>query len=260
MCIREIVFSPTGGTKQVADILSQALGGQCNREPEGIDLTDPQLVLSEIPLEAEAIAVIAAPCYDGRIPALCAERILSLRGNGARAVLVCVYGNRAYEDALAELSDLAERAGFSVEAAVAAVAEHSIVREIAAGRPDAEDSRELSAFAAKIGEKLRAGPGSPSAKPTLPGNAPHKEFPRIGLVPTPDGTCTGCGLCAEKCPALAIDRENPRLVNTEKCISCMRCVALCPISARRIPPATSLAIRGALQKLCPTRKKNELFL
>ena len=72
------------------------------------------------------MAVIAVPSYGGRVPGTAAGRLGAIRGNGARAVLVCVYGNRAYEDTLVELQDIAKQAGFRVTAAVAAVAEHSI--------------------------------------------------------------------------------------------------------------------------------------
>ena len=61
-----------------------------------------------------------------------------MKGNQARAVLVCVYGNRAYEDTLIELKDVADKAGFVPAAAVATIAEHSIMHKFAAGRPDGQ--------------------------------------------------------------------------------------------------------------------------
>lgn len=62
-----------------------------------------------------------------------------------------------------------EKSGFKVIAAIAAIAEHSIMHQYAAGRPDAKDRSELSSFAKKVLEKIN----SDSAKfPTLqiPGN------------------------------------------------------------------------------------------
>ena len=78
------------------------------------------------------------------------QRLTMLTGQGARAILVCVYGNRAYEDTLVELEDAAKQAGFRVIAAVAAVAEHSIARQFATGRPDAQDKKVLAGFAGQI--------------------------------------------------------------------------------------------------------------
>lgn len=64
-------------------------------------------------------------------------RLARMKGNGAAAVLIVVYGNRACDDTFAELQDTLEAAGFLCVAAVAAVAEHSILRQYAAGKPEA---------------------------------------------------------------------------------------------------------------------------
>ena len=126
----EITFSPTGGTQKAADLLTKELSGECT----AVDLTKQDADFSAAAFTAEDLAVIAVPSYGGRVPAVAVERLGTLKGNGARAVLVCVYGNRAYEDTLAELEDAAVQAGFRVIAAVAAIAEHSVVRRYAAGR------------------------------------------------------------------------------------------------------------------------------
>lgn len=91
--------------------------------------------------------MIAVPSYGGRVPQAATERLSAIRGNGAKAVLLCVYGNRAYEDTLVELEDTAKQAGFRVIAAIAAIAEHSIARQFATGRPDAQDQARLHTFA-----------------------------------------------------------------------------------------------------------------
>lgn len=82
-------------------------------------------------------------------------------------MVVCVYGNRAYEDTLIELHDIAEKSGFQVIAGIAAVAEHSIMHQYATGRPDEEDRNELQSFAEKILAKLNGKPSDMSA-PQVP--------------------------------------------------------------------------------------------
>ena len=79
------------------------------------------------------------PSYAGRVTAIAAERLRAIHGGGAKCILVCVYGNRAYEDTLVEMEDIARECGFEIVAAVAAIAEHSIMHQYAAGRPDAAD-------------------------------------------------------------------------------------------------------------------------
>ena len=150
MKLYDIVFSPTGGTKKVADYLTNALEGEVST----VDLTDSKQDFHAVSLTKADVAVISVPSYGGRVPTVAAERMGMVHGNGARAVLVCVYGNRAYEDTLVELEDTAKQAGFQVIAAVAAVAEHSIARQFAANRPDAQDAAQLSDFAKQIQHKL----------------------------------------------------------------------------------------------------------
>lgn len=253
MTIKEIVFSPTGGTKAVCDILARELGPA----PFVIDLTDRFADHEEVALSAEDLALIAMPCFGGRAPALAVERFRRISGKGARAVVVAVYGNRAYDDELVELVDLAQESGFHVIAAVAAVAEHSIVREYGAGRPDAEDVRDLAAIAARISEKLAA---DDVRVPEVPGNRPYKDAPAGGNVPAADSSCVNCGTCAAACPSGAIDPKHPARTDAARCIACMRCVSLCPNGARQIEPEKTAAIREKLRPLCSTRKTPECYL
>lgn len=255
MNVIQIVFSPTGGTARAADIITQAWEVPVKE----IDLTNAETDFADISLEKEDLAVIAVPSYGGRVPSLAAQRISEIRGNGAQCVIVCVYGNRAYEDTLVELSDIAEKSGFKVTAAVAAIAEHSIIHQYAAGRPDAEDERELRAFAQKIREKVNDAAVQNSAL-QIPGNRPYRKAGGAGLVPKAGSECTNCGLCAANCPAQAISKENAKDTDGKKCISCMHCVVKCPRSARKVNHAMVSAAALALKKACSVRKENELYL
>ena len=151
MKVIQIIFSPTGGTRQVAETIISQWDIPVNE----IDLTNAQNDFSAFDFTGDDIAVISVPSYGGRVPALAAERIKRIHGNGTRCIIVCVYGNRAYEDTLVELNDIAEQSGFYVAAAVGAVAEHSIIRQYAAGRPDQQDKRELQSFGEKIFNKIK---------------------------------------------------------------------------------------------------------
>lgn len=253
MKLYDIVFSPTGGTQKVATALTDALDGQVTR----VDLTDSKQDFRTVQLTQEDVAVISVPSYGGRVPAVAVKRLCMVHCQGARAVLVCVYGNRAYEDTLVELEDAAKQAGFRVIAAVAAVAEHSIVRQFAAGRPDAQDVKQLSDFARQIQAKLSA---KDLDEPAIPGNRPYKKTAGAGMVPKPTKDCTSCGVCAAQCPVQAIDSENPKNVDEKACISCMRCVSVCPHSARKVSHVMLSAASLMLKKVCSDRKDCELFL
>lgn len=87
MKLYNIVFSPTGGTKKVADYLTGALEGDVTT----VDLTDSKQDFHTVLLTKEDVAVISVPSYGGRVPAVATERLRAVQGSGARAVLVCVY-------------------------------------------------------------------------------------------------------------------------------------------------------------------------
>lgn len=255
MHVTQIVFSPTGGTQKVTDIITAEWGVPV----EKVDLSDPKTDFAAITLDKDTIAVIAVPSFGGRVPALAAERLEKIHGNGAMCLVVCVYGNRAYEDTLVELNDTAIKSGFQVIAGIAAIAEHSIMHQYAAGRPDEKDTSELRDFAKKILAKINDKPFDvPAFK--IPGNHPYKKAGGAGLVPKADHKCNMCGICAEKCPAQAINKDNPKETNSKKCISCMRCVSICPQSARKVNSAMVSIAAMAIKKACSERKSNELFI
>ena len=244
----EIIFSPTGGTEKVAHIISR----QWSESTVKIDLSDSKTNFSGCDINKEDQVLVAMPSFGGRAPAVAIERLKKIAGNGARCTLVCVYGNRAYEDTLAEMEDAAKECGFQVVAAIAAVAQHSIIPQYAANRPDASDEKQLAEFAQRIADKTESAD-------SIPGNRPYKKTGGAGLVPKPSKDCVKCGVCAKNCPVQAIDTIK-LTADSKKCIACMRCVKQCPHNARKVNSAMVTVAAMAIKKACSFRKENELFL
>lgn len=242
------LFSPTGGTRRVAEILAEELG----RDWQEMDLCRETEAKQ---LQKEDLLLAAVPSYGGRVPAVAAGRLKNLTGNGATAILVCVYGNREWDDTLTELQDILEAQGFRCTAAVAAVAEHSIFRQFAAGRPDAADAAQLKAFARQIRSVREAG------QLILPGShGSYRDFGGTPFKPEGDERCTGCGICAANCPAGAIDPASPAKTNRDICISCMRCISLCSAGIRALDPGMMAASAEKMAPKLGGHKENHLFL
>ena len=253
MAMYEIYFSPTGGTKKVTEIIGSAWA--C--EAERVDLMNPALQPEQYVFSANDICIVAVPSFGGRVPVTAVERLKKMAGNGARAVLVAVYGNREFEDTLTELKDVLSEAGFRCSAAAAAVAEHSIIRKFGAGRPDKEDCRELKEFSERIKRHLEEnGDGEVS----VPGGHPYREYHGVPMKPKADKDCIKCGKCASECPVQAIPKDNPSSLDKERCISCMHCIAICPEQARRNDKVVLFAAEQKMKKACSGRKANTLYL
>lgn len=259
MKIYNIYFSPTGGTKKAADIVCRALADR--RDVVEIDLSVPAKDYSHFQFQEGDLCIAAVPSYGGRVPAIAIERLAAMSGGGAKAVLMAVYGNREFEDTLVELEDTLTAAGFVCEAAISAVAQHSIVHQYGAGRPDREDQARLEEFAAEIRRYLTDKHMKEENGPAwIPGNRPYKPFGIVSLKPWADDECTRCGACAAKCPVQAIPADNPRETNTEICIACMRCRAICPVQARKLDQTVLDGLTRKLAKVCQERKENVLYL
>ena len=247
-----IYFSPTKTTKRVVEQIATGLNA---RDIEHHDLTR---LKQEIDLHlVDGIAIIGIPVYAGRVPEIFLKRTEKLSANGVPTVLVALYGNRAYEDALIEFRDVALSKGFTVVAIGAFIGEHSYstsTQLIAANRPDVADLQNAKEFGAIVAKKMQQ--GFDQATPVIPGDTPYKERVSLGgIAPETDrDLCTLCGTCSSICPTFVISVENEIITNAENCIICCACVKYCPVKARVMKHPMVETRRDMLIKNCSERK------
>ena len=247
-----IWFSPTGGTRAYVRAVAAAMPG-CGEE---VDLTRPNVRRSGHAFTAGDVVVLGVPVYYGRVPAV-PGLLDGLRGEDTPAVLLAVYGNRAIDDALLELADLAAARGFRPLAAGSFVARHTYSELVGADRPNEADL----AAAAELGRRAADKLSGRWAAPALPGSRPYRDFATAPFYPLGDETCVSCGACARACPVEAIHPAAPRQTDPARCVRCMACVRACPTGSRRVDHPGLAATRARLEEhfLRPERPA-ELFL
>ena len=131
------------------------------------------------------------------------------------------------------------------------------MHQFAAGRPDKNDKKQIIDFSRKILEKIKNNHACDEL--SLPGNYPYREYKGVPLKPKAGKNCTRCGVCAKLCPVGAILVENPKKTDKNLCISCMRCVEVCPNHSRKVPSFMLKVASKKMKASCEERKENDFF-
>ena len=276
-----VYFSGTGTTERTVKLVAQTAAELLNRRQRTLCFNLPEAREKEVSFEAGDLAVVGVPVYAGRVPNLLLPYLKEkLKGCGAAAVPVVLYGNRNFDDALSELCGVLEENGFHTIAAGAFVGEHAFSDVLGAGRPDGEDlalaeelGRRASQIVAEAAEKGASDSGPDSGLPSpvcVPGHFPPGPYytPRdrhgapiniLKVKPKLDPErCGNCGLCALLCPLGAIDSADVSKI-TGVCMKCGACVKKCPAGARYFDDPGYLYHKKELEEMYARRAESRIF-
>ncbi len=275
-----IYFSPSGKTEEIAGFMMKMFAELLEVNCEIHSYTLPEGRKKHYIFGDGELVIWASPVYAGRIPNKTLEYIASaMESHGAYAVPVAVYGNRNFDNALAEMWGILKKNGFLPVGGAAIAARHAFSEVLAAGRPDAADYEKICDFCKKLVQKIRDFAESEwKTEPEIPGEqtptayyVPKKENgePAKFLKAKPkvrEDSCVSCGLCETVCSMGSIKTSSE--TGLEKClpifegicIKCQACIRKCPKQAIYIDDADFLSHVKMLEQNYMERKEPAFYL
>lgn len=270
MNINTLYFSATGTTEKIVSQIADSLKESMNlvRPFSAFSITNPEARNVSKSYSDDDIVIVGVPVYAGRVPNVLLSYLNSLEGNGAFAIAVVLYGNRNYDDALAELKNILCQRNFKVIGAGAFIGEHSFSVTLAKSRPDSEDFMYAIDFAKKISSKISQSdmseffevkgsyPPGPYYVPKDPEGNPV-DIRRV--KPKTSSSCINCKVCASSCPMGSISYGNPAEF-TGICIKCGSCIKKCPVQAKYYDDTDYLRHKEELESDFSQRRLPEIFI
>lgn len=262
--IRVIYYSATGNTLRVLQRLVEDLRRRWALPICWSPYTTPEERAHFGAIEPDELVVWGSPVYAGRLPNKLRPFIEEhLHGYSNPTLLVATFGNRSYDNTLAEMQALSTAQHLRVIGAVAMAMPHAFDNAIGEDRPTDEDWKALDCFAQNVD------PMTPAIGP-LPGNpdAPYYRPLRDDLAPAQflkavpeidSMLCTGCGECLSECPMGSIRRSEKGVVIEGICIKCGACIKGCPAQALSINDPDYLAHVRMLKTHCQQPAENGYF-
>ena len=268
--INMMYFSATGTTRKIVSGIAKNISENIGRNVtiNEIDFTMPVARKKPVQFTEEDVVIIGVPVYAGRVPNVLLKYLNSIVGSNTLAIPVVVYGNRNYDDALIELTDIFKLNGFNIIAGGAFIGEHSFSKTLAKNRPDEKDMDIACGFANQIYNKITT--QDKTQVVIVKGNNPYRKYykpvTKEGITvdirrvtPRTNSNCNDCKICASICPMGSIDFEDVSKLNGI-CVKCGACIKKCPTNAKYYDDADYLRHKFELENQFAYRREPELFI
>ena len=229
-----LYFSGTGNSKYVAKRIADALGDEI------VNLNDRIKSSDTSPVETGERLIVVTPTYAWRIPRVVRDWLLKMELRGAKQVwFVMTCGGEIGNADRYNRELCAEKAISCMGTAQIIMPENYIAMF---GVPQADEARRIVAKAEPDIDRaiaaLREGLPFPPTRNNLydrlmsgPVNPLFYSCFVKDRAFTAGPACTGCGLCAKRCPTNNISLRNGRPVWGGSCTHCMACICYCPTRA-----------------------------
>ena len=229
-----LYFSGTGNSNYVAKRIADALGDAL------VNLNDRIKASDTSPVETGERVIIVTPTYAWRIPRVVRDWLLKTELRGAKQVwFVMTCGSEIGNADKYNRELCAEKAISCMGTAQIVMPENYIAMF---GVPQADEARRIVAKAEPDIDRaiavLREGLPFPPTRNNLydrlmsgPVNPIFYACFVKDRAFTAGPACTGCGLCAKRCPTNNISLRNGRPIWGGSCTHCMACICYCPAEA-----------------------------
>ena len=263
--IYSVFWSPTGNTEKLVKDIGRQCAGALRTPWKAIDITLINAKSKPLQFRSGDLVILGMPTYAGKIP----NKILpfiqdKIHGSDTWLIPAVTFGNRSFDNSLAELSHVLSQNGFSPIAGLAVVCPHAFSQTLGAGRPDPLDLVDIKNFVRHVRNKFRFAetieqvqfPGDPHAPYYTPKGLDGEPVNFLKAKPVTDPSlCVNCGHCAALCPMEAIDLlDCSKIPGT--CIKCQRCVHICKHHAKSFQDPSFLSHVAMLEKKYTRPAKN----
>ncbi|WP_299526262.1 4Fe-4S binding protein [uncultured Methanobrevibacter sp.] len=252
--IAKIYFSPSNTTRKIVDEIANKFEG--TQEEYNLLSKSSENISKEF--DKNTLVIVGMPIFAGRLPKTSRDKLTNFKGENNPTIAIVNYGNANIGDALLELNELLKENEFNIIGTGATISQHSIITDIATGRPDNKDLDKLYKFIEQCKDKLKS---EKFNNITVPGNKPYCEYKKVPLTPTCDeSSCIFCYECVSSCPEGAIPDMDPTETSPDLCSACTACIFACPEDARYFTGELFESMKTKFLNNFSKRKESEFYL